>query len=185
MYGANEAPDNLSDSHPRYIRITDIDESGNLKSETFSTLSPEKADSYLLKLGDILFARSGATVGKSFIFNENYSACFAGYLIKASPNEKIGLSEYIYLFTKSTNFYNWKDRINVQATIQNIGADKYANLYVPFPPLSEQQEIVDKLESKIQPLDSALAKAKREIELLREYKQSIITEAVTGKIKVC
>lgn len=52
-------------------------------------------------------------------------------------------------------------------------------------PLSEQEEIVEYIESKIKPIDASTAKAKREIELLKELKQSVITEAVTGKIKVC
>lgn len=54
-----------------------------------------------------------------------------------------------------------------------------------LPPLSEQEEIVEYIESKIKPIDASTAKAKREIELLKELKQSVITEAVTGKIKVC
>lgn len=55
---------------------------------------------------------------------------------------------------------------------------------IVVPPLSEQQEIVAYVEGKIKPIDASIAKAKREIELLKELKQSVITEAVTGKIKV-
>ena len=54
-----------------------------------------------------------------------------------------------------------------------------------LPPLSEQEEIVEYIESKIKPIDASTAKAKREIEMLKELKQSVITEAVDGKIKVC
>lgn len=54
-----------------------------------------------------------------------------------------------------------------------------------LPPLSEQEEIVEYIESKIKPIDASIAKAKREIELLKELKQSVITEAITCKIKVC
>ena len=56
---------------------------------------------------------------------------------------------------------------------------------VCVPPLSEQEEIVEYIERKIKPIDASITKAKREIELLKELKQSVITEAVTGKIKVC
>lgn len=184
MYGANEAPDNISEADPRYIRITDIDDNGELKNDTYCTLSIDIANPYLIQRGDILFARSGATVGKTYRHIEDMSACFAGYLIKATPDSRISDSEYIYYFTKSMCFANWKDSINVQATIQNIGADKYANLSIPLPPLDEQKAISSLIKDKIKPLDAALTKAKREVELLREYKQSVITEAVTGKIKV-
>ena len=185
MYGANESPDNIEPTDPRYIRITDIDDDGQLKAETYCTLSYDIAKSYILEKGDILFARSGATVGKTYIHLNTESACFAGYLIKAHVNKRMADCEYVYYFTKSSIFANWKDSINIQATIQNIGADKYANLILTFPPLTEQTQIVAQIKKDIAPIDSTITKAQREIELLREYKQSVITEAVTGKIKVC
>lgn len=185
MYGANESADSDDESNPRYIRITDIDDDGKLKVDTICRLSRQKAESYLLKKNDILFARSGATVGKTYLHINDEYACFAGYLIKAECNEKIVTPFFVYYYTKSKNYSNWKDSINIQATIQNIGADKYSVLSIPVPPLSEQEEIVEYIDRKIKPIDASIAKAKREIELLRELKQSVITEAVTGKIKVC
>ena len=185
MYGANESADSDDESNPRYIRITDIDDDGKLKVDTICRLSRQKAESYLLKKNDILFARSGATVGKTYLHINDEYACFAGYLIKAECNEKIVTPFFVYYYTKSKNYSNWKDSINIQATIQNIGADKYSVLSIPVPPLSEQQEIVEYIDRKIKPIDASIAKAKREIDLLKELKQSIITEAVTGKIKVC
>ncbi|MCQ9120015.1 restriction endonuclease subunit S [Klebsiella pneumoniae] len=83
-YGANESAESDDPNHPRYIRITDLTENGILREDTFKTLPWDKAYSYLLSDGDILLARSGATVGKSFLYREtNGAACFAGYLIKA------------------------------------------------------------------------------------------------------
>jgi type I restriction enzyme S subunit len=184
MYGANEAPNSESLEEPRYIRITDIDNNGNLKDETFCSLTYDIAEPYLLKHGDILFARSGATVGKTYIHNSNSYACFAGYLIKAEIDKTKANPEFVYFFTKSGIFNSWKDSINIQATIQNIGADKYANLFITYPPKDEQSQIVNRIKAKIEPIDSAITKVAREIELLKEFKQSIITDAVTGKIKV-
>ena len=63
--------------------------------------------------------------------------------------------------------------------------DFIMSMHYFLPPLSEQEEIVEYIESKIKPIDASTAKAKREIELLKELKQSVITEAVNGKIKVC
>ena len=184
MYGANESADSDDESNPRYIRITDIDDDGKLKVDTICRLSRQKAESYLLKKNDILFARSGATVGKTYLHINDEYACFAGYLIKAECNEKIVNPFFVYNYTKSKNYSNWKDSINIQATIQNIGADKYSVLSIPVPPLREQEEIVEYIDRKIKPIDASIAKAKREIELLKELKQSVITEAVTGKIKI-
>ncbi|WP_373398379.1 restriction endonuclease subunit S [Algoriphagus halophilus] len=70
-YGANEAAEDDNHNDPRYIRITDIDENGDLKEETFRSIPLEVAEEYLLQDGDILLARSGATVGKSFYIKKN------------------------------------------------------------------------------------------------------------------
>ena len=83
-YGANAAAEFDEPEWPRFVRITDVDELGRLRDETFRSLPPEVAEGYLLQPNDILLARSGATVGKSFIYKESWgTACYAGYLIRA------------------------------------------------------------------------------------------------------
>jgi restriction endonuclease S subunit len=184
MYGANESPeDEIINGHPRYIRITDIAENGELKAETYRTLSPAKASQYLLKYGDILFARSGATVGKTYRFKEQYEACFAGYLIKASCGEHL-MSEYLLYYTNSQSYFNWKNYIFDQSTIQNIAADKYSILPIPVPPISEQQEIADYLDEKTAKIDKLISELNNQLAELAEYKQAVISEAVTGKVDV-
>ena len=181
QYGANESAESTNPDWPRYIRITDIDEYGNLRDETFKSLDPEKANDYLLEKGDVLFARSGATVGKTYIFNENYAACFAGYLIKAKCGEKL-LPEFLYLYTNSIQYDNWKNSVFIQATIQNIGADKYSLLPIVVPSIEEQQRILDYVNAKLCKLSSVITNVQSQIDDLKKYKSSIITEAVTGKV---
>ena len=184
-YGANEEAKSADKSQPRYIRITDFDGDGKLRDETFRSLEINLAKDYLLSEGDILFARSGATVGKTFQFKD-YSglACFAGYLIKAIPKESIILSDYLYLFTKSEVYDIWKTSIFIQATIQNIGADKYSCLSVSLPPISEQKEIVSFIEKKSEKIERSLTVIEKEIKLIQEYRTTLISETVTGKIDV-
>lgn len=184
-YGANESAELDNRSFPRYIRITDFGNDGKLKDSTFKSLEYEKAKNYFLNDGDILFARSGATVGKTFQFkNHKGLACFAGYLIKAVPNTKIINSDLFYLFTKSKNYENWKNSIFFQATIQNIGADKYRELKLAIPKIEEQDLMVKFLGQKINKFDSIIQKNKDQIKKIKEAKQSLISEAVTGKIEV-
>jgi type I restriction enzyme S subunit len=184
-YGANESGDIDDPSFARYIRITDFDDDGSLRDDTFRSLPDEQAQDYLLNSGDILFARSGATVGKTFQF-KNYSgrACFAGYLIKASPNPNQLLSDFLYFYTKSNAYENWKDSIFNQATIQNIGADKYQNLPIAVPSLDEQEEIIAFVHKEQELITTSISKAEKQIELLQEYRTALISEAVTGKIDV-
>jgi type I restriction enzyme S subunit len=184
-YGANEPGGDLQPNDPRYIRITDFDKSGILRNDTFCSLKSELAKPYLLKEGDILFARSGGTVGKTFQF-KNYDgvACYAGYLIKAEPNINVMLSDFLFQFTNSGIYEIWKNFIFNKATIENIGADKYCNLPVIIPPLSEQTAIVSHIEKETAIINKTIATIEKEIALVQEYRTALIAEAVTGKIDV-
>lgn len=184
-YGANESGDSFEEEAPRYIRITDLDENGNLRDASIKTLSLSKALPYMLKDGDILFARSGATVGKTFIYKEQYGpACYAGYLIKARPNLQKVLPDYLISTVRTTSYWGYIAATNIQATIENVSAEKYANFTCAIPPFLEQEAIVTYLDAKCIALDTLIAKTERSIELLREKRQALITAAVTGKIDV-
>ncbi len=185
QYGANETGIDYNPIYPRYIRITDFDQDGNLRNDTLLSLDPQIAQNYLLNEGDVLFARSGATVGKTFIYQESDgNACFAGYLIKATTIISVLLSDFLYYLTQSNYYDNWKESIFSQATIQNIGANKYEDFLVPLPSIREQNEIVLFIEDKSEYIKSSILKIEKEIELISEYKTSLINEAITGKIDV-
>ncbi len=184
-YGANEEAKDANPEHPRYIRITDFGFDGKLSDDTFRSLPLKKAKDYLLNEGDILFARSGATVGKTFQFKEyNGLACFAGYLIKASPNAQKILSDFLYLYTQSSLFEEWKNGIFDKATIENIGADKYAVLKVIVPPVEEQEQIIAFVQNESSEINLAISKAQKEISAIKEYREALITDLVTGKRSV-
>ena len=185
QYGATETGEDYVDGYPRYIRITDIDSNNNLKEENQKYLNFKDASPFILNDGDILFARSGATVGKTFLYLAEYGkAAFAGYLIRASVNTDVAFSKFIYYYTFSYSYDYWKNMIFSQATIQNIGADKYSVIDVPLPPLAEQKAIAAYLDKKCDEIDALSKRNKNIIESLQEYKQSLIYEAVTGKIEL-
>lgn len=179
MYGANESAELDDRDLPRYIRITDLDSEGNLKEETFKSLEWEKAKPYLLEKGDILFARSGATVGKAYIHESDETACYAGYLIKLKVDLKKCLPKFIFYYTQTNKYASWIAENTIQATIQNVSAEKYANLMIPLPALSTQKTIISYLEKRVSILDELITKKTRYIYLLEQQRQSIITEAVT------
>jgi type I restriction enzyme S subunit len=185
QYGANESGEEYNEDFPRYIRITDIKiEDNSLKSSDKLSLKPEKAKNYILEDNDILFARSGATVGKTFLYKTIYGiSAFAGYLIRVNVKKCIN-AKYIYYFTLSNSYDEWKKRIFIQATIQNIGANKYNNLEIALPEIKEQDLIVKYLDQKCSEIDSAISDKEKLIEKLTEYKKSLIYECVTGKRKV-
>lgn len=181
-YGANESALDNNKGDFRYIRITDIDDEGNLREETYKTLPKEVAKRYPVIKGDLLFARSGATVGKTYIHETTEIACYAGYLIRYRADAEKLNSKLLYFYTKSSLYNEWIKENLIQATIENISADKYANLHIPLPNLNEQNEIVDYLNVNFQAHKSIIWELREQITKLKEYRESLIYEAVTGKI---
>lgn len=186
QYGANESGDKFKENAVRYIRITDITADGNLKDDESNQYLPlSVAAGYILKDKDVLFARSGGTVGKSFLYHEYYGAsAFAGYLIKAECDEESLLPEYLIYYTQSSLYELWKSMIFIQATIQNIGANKYSNMEIPIPSIESQTAIVEYLADTCSKIDRLIAIKQSKIEKLEQYKRSLIYEYVTGKKEV-
>ena len=139
VYGANVRGVKTK-SDTRYIRITDINEDGSLNDEF---VSPEKVqEKYLLKENDFLIARSGNTVGKTFLFKEKYGRCiYAGYLVKYNLGSEI-LPEFLLFYTKSKAFKHWITQ-NLRVSGQpNINGQEYLQFQLPVPPIKIQEEVV-------------------------------------------
>ena len=180
QYGASESGDSeYTNDSMRYIRITDITLDGKLKKDCCKYLSSEIGKNYPVRKGDVLLARSGATVGKAFIYNEDNEACYAGYLIKASIQQDKVFPTFFFYFTQTSQYDEWKNRIFIQATIQNISAEKYTRMKLCIPPLSEQRSIVSYLDAKCGKIDEWVTKKQKEVEHLQELKQRVIADAVT------
>lgn len=146
QYGANETGiERNSQTEPRYIRITDIDEYGLLKS-SIGVTAERIEQKYLLDSNDILFARSGATVGKAYLHNKkniNYECFFAGYMIRFVVKEDVILSKYLFTYTQLKPYKNWVKSIQRVAGQPNINAEEYKSLMIPLPQIEIQQKIVD------------------------------------------
>lgn len=185
MYGANEAAELDDPEFPRYIRITDVKEDGSLHDDTFRSLPPDVAEPYLLKDGDILLARSGATVGKSFQYLGTWGrAAYAGYLIRLRVDTNVVNARFAYFFMQSDLYWACINSTLIQATIQNFSANKYDNINVPIPPLDEQMKIVNQIEKQKSAIDKQEAATAQAIVYLTEYRTALITAATTGKIDV-
>ena len=182
QYGASEVGLEYDPDLPRYIRITDITQDGELRTDGAQSLAEEVARPYMLRDGDILLARSGATVGKAFVYRVKYGrGAFAGYMIRCRVIPDCAEFRFVYYWMLSSNYQAWKQRAISQATIQNICAEKYANLTVPLPSLAEQRAIADYLDAECAKIDKMSELVTREIELYRKLKRSLVNEVVTGK----
>ena len=151
------------DGEVRYVRITDIDTNGNLKEEKFSPSEIE--EKYFLNYGDILFARSGATVGKNYIHQSGEKSVYAGYLIRLIVNQKLALPKYIYHCINTTEYFKFVENTKSNGSQPNINAKQYSDFKILLPPLPVQEYIVsilDKFDALVNDLSQGLP---REIEL--------------------
>ena len=172
QYGASESAIDYNLGDVRYIRITDIDEYGNLKST--DKKSAAKIDStYLLQYNDVLFARSGS-VGRCYIHKDlSEQAIYAGYLIRYDLNKEKIIPDYLFYYCNSAVYRLWVATIQRPAVQANINAQEYRKLPIPLPPLQKQQEIVDHISSIRQQAKALqeegrniLEQAKKEVELM-------------------
>lgn len=147
-YGAAEAGiERVSESQPRYVRITDTDENGMLLSGLGATA--ENIDpAYFLTDGDLLFARSG-TVGRTYLHEAkrvDYPCFYAGYLIRFRFSDAV-LPKYVFAFTQTPYYRAWVNAVQRVAVQPNINAQEYRSLVIPLPPMSVQEEVVAELDA--------------------------------------
>ena len=153
----------------RYLRITDINEEGTLKSKNkkYINLPQEVKKDFLLKEEDIVVARSGST-GRMFLYkNIDEKLIFASYLVRLNLSEKI-LPQYLFAFY-NTNFY-WEQVNNLTETLAqpNLNAEKIKQIKIPLPPLKVQQKIVTACEE----IDKKVGQAQEEIKICKEKIES-------------
>lgn len=170
MYGANEAgSERTNENEPRYIRITDIDEFGNLKNGLGVTAKVIESK-YFLNEDDLLFARSGATVGKAYIHRKkDYDCFFAGYMIRfiVDPN-KIN-PYFIFLYTQLDIYKQWVQAIQRAAGQPNINAEEYKSLPIPIPPKNIQQEIINKIQEAYKQKEQKEKEAQYKLDSIDTY----------------
>lgn len=171
QYGANTSAisGNRSKDY-RFIRITDIKEDGELNDDWKT--AKEFDSQYILKDGDFLFARSGATAGKTFLYKDCYGkAIFAGYLIRFRLNQKIILPEFLDIICRSSHYQKWLLATRQGTARENINAQQFASYAIPIPStISEQRKIVENTKKFFE----TLHKAKKVIDGINAQKQSIL-----------
>tara|TARA_B100001142_G_C14340995_1_gene657863 strand:+ start:1892 stop:3193 length:1302 start_codon:yes stop_codon:yes gene_type:complete len=185
QYGLNIESEYYQENGVRFIRITDITSDGRLKETDGVYLSQDDVpEEYYLQKYDILFSRTGGTVGKSIRIEDlNSDMSFAGYLVRFSFEDGV-LSEFVKLVSESGMFWKWIDIQIIQSTIQNVNGEKYSNFTFPLPSNDEIRSINRLINDKVDIIKKHIINHESKIRLLLEYRQSIISSVVTGKVRV-
>lgn len=160
-----------------YVRITDIQDGKiDWPQVPFSDISEKEAPKYILSKGDILFARSGATAGKSYLFEDEKDAVFASYLIRIIPNQSKILPRFLYLYFQSDSYWGQINDKVIGAAQPNVNGQKLATVKIPLPPLPEQTRIVAKLDALFERIDKAIALLEENIRKTEELMEAVLGE---------
>ena len=153
-YGIPAVAEEFSEDKVRYLRITDIDDYGNLLENDKKSVSSPEIEKYILKEGDIVFARTGNSTGRTYYHEEkNGELAFAGFLIKFSLDESKVNPKYLKYFTISKPYKQWVDNLSNGSTRGNINAKTFADCPIILPSRAQQDYLVrvfSSLEEKIQ-----------------------------------
>ncbi|WWY82667.1 restriction endonuclease subunit S (plasmid) [Pediococcus pentosaceus] len=171
-YGLNASAKEFDGIH-KYIRITDIDDSSR-KFDHESLTSPDidlsSADNYKLQYGDILFARTGASVGKTYIYSDSDGLVYyAGFLIRARIKSGVD-SNFIFQHTLTSSYENFIRVTSQRSGQPGVNAKEYSIFEISVPSYEEQQRIG----SFFKQLDNTTALHQRKLAKLKELKQSYL-----------
>ena len=175
-YGYTESA-TKSEVGPKFLRITDI-QYGKVNWDTvpFCPISNSGENKHLLKDGDLVFARTGATTGKSFLLKDPPRSVCASYLIRVRPNLRKVLPDYLYLYFQSGQY--WTDvKSGMSGTAQGgFNSSKLGELAIRIPDLGIQAEIVNRAIELLQVCETLSDLLSRRQKLVQKFTESVIRE---------
>ena len=181
-YGVSLSAVPFSKELPTYLRITDISDDGlYLKEKRVSVDFEAKSESYL-KLGDIVLARTGASVGKSYRYREEDGALvFAGFLIRIRPDQETLLPDFLSGYLASDTYWDWVAINSARSGQPGINSAEYSSLLIPLPPkISEQQCIA----SCLGRLDTLITIEAQKLEVLNCHKRGLMQQLFPSPVGV-
>ena len=180
-YGANSSALKYDKTMPRYLRITDIKDNGELAQNKKASIKLAGNEKYLLENNDFVFARTGNTVGKTYLYqSKDGNLLYAGYLIKYSINHDKLLPNYLKGFTQSSRYWSWVKNTIRSGAQPNINANEYKSLIIPLPSLPEQKKIAEILSC----WDDCIGKLENVIKLKEKRKKGLMQKLLTGKVRL-
>lgn len=171
----------------KFLRITDI-QNGSIQWEKvpFVSITEKEIDKYRLQENDLVFARSGATAGKSILIEKPpINAIFASYLIRVVPSTKYVFPHFLALFFQSPEYWN-QVAVNASGAAQpNINGSKLSKFTVPLPPHDEQKRIVAKLDALFTRINTAIAHLQETLKLAKDLFASALKSMVSDEQHDC
>ena len=170
-YGINAPAVPFLEELPTYIRITDISENGCFLPNPKVSVNHGAINDFYLNIGDLVFARTGASVGKCYKYKEkDGKLVFAGFLIKVSPDQTRLSSDFLFQFTFTQQYWKWIDLTSIRSGQPGINSKELASMELYLPVKDEQQKIADCLSS----LDDLIEATAQKVRALEKHKKGLM-----------
>jgi len=180
-YGINAPAVTLKPGIPTYVRITDIDEFGRFSQGKKVGVKHPDAANYKLADGDIVFARTGASVGKSYLYDpRDGELVYAGFLINFTPDPERLNPKYLALYVQTKDYWDWVARTSVRSGQPGVNSREFARLIVPLPGLHHQRAIAEVFSD----VDDLIATLERLIAKKQAVKQGMMQQLLTGRTRL-
>ena len=178
-YGIGASATEYIEGKPRYLRITDIGDSCRLLFNDIKGLDDADYEKYILKEGDIVFARTGNTTGKGYVYNrEHGELVYAGFLIKYSIDNNIAKHNFIKYVIQSKRYWDWVNIMSTRSGQPGINSNEYSSFIVQLPPLKEQEKIASILSTVDEQIDNVDALIEKNKELKKGLMQTLLTKGI-------
>lgn len=178
-YGIGASATEYIEGKPRYLRITDIGDSCRLLFNDIKGLDDADYEKYILKEGDIVFARTGNTTGKGYVYNrEHGELVYAGFFIKYSIDNNIAKHNFIKYVIQSKRYWDWVNIMSTRSGQPGINSNEYSSFIVQLPPLKEQEKIASILSTVDEQIDNVDALIEKNKELKKGLMQTLLTKGI-------
>lgn len=180
-YGINAPSTSFSEDLPVYLRITDIDDRGKFSRENKTSVDDENYSGYLLEEGDIVFARTGNTTGKTYLYDKrDGELVYAGFLIRFKPDPNILLPKFLKYYTDTHRYWYWVSVMSARSGQPGINSTEYSKLTFKVPPVEEQKKIIETIDH----VYSDITQLGHLKEKFQYQKKGLMQQLLTGKTRV-
>lgn len=180
-YGINAASVPLGPGIPVYLRITDIDDSGRFAPDPKVGVDHPKTADYRMRPGELVIARTGASVGKSYLYNpRDGQLVYAGFLINVAPDPALLNPKYLAAYVQSKAYWDWIARMSARSGQPGINARELGQLPVPLPDIIDQNSIAEAAATA----DDFILGLERLIEKKEAVSSGIRQQLLTGETRL-
>lgn len=178
-YGIGASATEYIEGKPRYLRITDIGDSCRLLFNDIKGLDDDEYDKYILKEGDIVFARTGNTTGKAYVYNKEHGELvYAGFLIKYSIDNNMAKHNFIKYVIQSKRYWDWVNIMSTRSGQPGINSNEYSSFIVQLPTIKEQEKIASILSTVDEQIDNVDELIQKNKELKKGLMQQLLTKGI-------